>query len=290
MWRMWIRQRQRRSPCSYATGKAPTQPPIPANPPRPVPRRRRRRRRRCRHDRAAGDAIGNFDADSAYLPSDLSASRAKKYTVDSTAGPGEAAQKNAVAGTTPHPLDCPAALSAARADASPPPCERTLAAIPRDARSTDMCAVVVAKSIGRERQTFVAATLATHNDLAGPPVHVAQLQTGDLRRPQTQTRQHGQDGEVAKPGQRSTVAAVQQGRNPRSRQRRRQCRIAPARRRWHRLFPVAELEDVDVTVDEDVEAGLVLAVTAWCSRCRSFVLTVTPFLGRTGPRNDPVDQ
>jgi hypothetical protein len=31
------------------------------------------------------------------------------------------------------------------------------------------------------------------------------------------------------------------------------------------VLPVAELEDVDVTVDEDVGAGLVLMVTAWCS-------------------------
>jgi hypothetical protein len=61
-----------------------------------------------------------------------------------------------------------------------------------------------------------------------------------------------------------------------------------------RLFPVAELEDVDVTVDEDVDGrlgahrdGLVLTVTAWRSRCRSFVLMVTPLSGRTGPRNHP---
>jgi hypothetical protein len=33
--------------------------------------------------------------------------------------------------------------------------------------------------------------------------------------------------------------------------------------------------------------GLVLIVTAWCSRWRSLMVMVTPLSGRTGPRNGP---
>ena len=53
--------------------------------------------------------------------------------------------------------------------------------------------------IDGQRETFDAAALAVHHELAGPPVDVVELQPGDLGGPQTETGQQDQHGVVTKP-------------------------------------------------------------------------------------------
>jgi hypothetical protein len=52
-------------------------------------------------------------------------------------------------------------------------------------------------NLRRQREPVLPASLAADDELAGPPVHVAQLQAGDFDRPQAQPRDQHHDREVA---------------------------------------------------------------------------------------------
>ena len=56
----------------------------------------------------------------------------------------------------------------------------------------------------------MSASLATHDEFARPPVHIAQLQTRDLDRAQAQPRDQRHDREVADTDRAAAVAAVEQ--------------------------------------------------------------------------------
>ena len=59
--------------------------------------------------------------------------------------------------------------------------------------------------VNRQRQSVVSASLATHHELTGPPIEIAQLQARRLSGAQTQPGQHKQDGEVPPSRDRATV-------------------------------------------------------------------------------------
>jgi hypothetical protein len=87
----------------------------------------------------------------------------------------------------------------------------------------------------RQRQPVLAPSLTAHDEFPRPPVHIPQLQTRDLDRPQTQPRDQHHDREVPDADRAAAVAAVEQPLDVRDRQRgRRQRGEPPSTHRRHR--------------------------------------------------------
>src|SRR6266851_537134 len=63
--------------------------------------------------------------------------------------------------------------------------------------------------INRQRQTIDAATLASDDHLACPPVDAAEFEVGHLGCPQPKAGQQREDGEIAQSGRLAPVAAIQ---------------------------------------------------------------------------------
>lgn len=63
--------------------------------------------------------------------------------------------------------------------------------------------------LGRQRESVVTAPLAADDEFPRPPVHITQLQTRDLDRPQAQPRDQRHDREVADANGAAAVTAVE---------------------------------------------------------------------------------
>jgi hypothetical protein len=88
--------------------------------------------------------------------------------------------------------------------------------------------------IGRQRQPTLAAPLAAHDDLTGPPVEITQLEPSDLNRAQPESCDQAQHREVADANISGAVAMVQQRLDISSGHPRRHTRQPPPTHRRHR--------------------------------------------------------
>jgi len=93
--------------------------------------------------------------------------------------------------------------------------------------------------IGGQGQPLVPVGLAADQDLAGPPVHVADLQHGHLARAQSQPGQQDQDRIVTPASGGAAVTATQQAPDLALPDRRGQGRAAPAGHVRHRARQVS---------------------------------------------------
>ena len=86
-----------------------------------------------------------------------------------------------------------------------------------------------------QRHPVLPVCLAADHQLTGPPVDIAQLQPGDLDRPEPEPDQQRQDREVPHADRRGPVAAIQQRRDVGGGHRRGHRHLPPPRDRRHRL-------------------------------------------------------
>ncbi len=89
--------------------------------------------------------------------------------------------------------------------------------------------------VGRYRQAVLAPGFAVDHHLGCSPVQIVELESRDLRSPQTESGEHDQHGEVAYSRWCCPVAAVNQSLDVRGREAFGHGGVFPARNRRHRL-------------------------------------------------------
>jgi len=91
-------------------------------------------------------------------------------------------------------------------------------------RSSDVC---------RQWDAFDTVRLTAHDDLAGSPINIVQPELGHLTRPQAETDQHCQDGDVAATAPRGSGGRREEAADLVRIQTFRQSDQSPAGSRWH---------------------------------------------------------